>query len=708
MSRADIQSLVGIASALGLVPILIVIVGRLWTTTYFDHIGLPSSGLEFDVYDYAFRSLEVLISLVLGVIGFSAAWLYRDWLGKRGFWMAFTELVAIGLGVAWAFFGVEEFLSEGKRTSTGWLGVSSGLPLAAMAWFAVDVWQGPGDFRHWGRWFTVALEPLMWLLSRIGWRATQRDVGLVLWRIVAIGAILGISFVYLPRVSEKLARVEAAADVATGKFAAAILEADGDLPPEIASSADSTKSNEVRVILTQNRNTYVLHSRTCTTVGDFAPLQASIADAALALVSDAAALAESLKVCKVFTIPTGRLRSIEYFQLNTEESASESVLRPVEVGLGDKPSHELFSSKEASDEEEIHCPPEGDGSPFFNSVWYEFTPPTDGTVLVRVQTDGFKPVVGVWGSSQEETTILENVTGSGEDPTVACETDVPDAEEQEPKVVGVVANVRAGTRYLAVVGAQKDGGGLGRVTFEFTPGGLYLYSGIPSEELPKVELPSAKGNAQLELSQLNTETYELQAFEALSKEPSGFSLVSESGVEVPLELVQRQDQDRTILDSQGTLDPGTWILQVPNGFVGQARLSTTTVQPNLTLALAEGSAAVLDVGVQGALLRAIDEMAIRDSLGLEGQVLFDRESLDPVALSVEPGEDDSTSARQLLEEAGADGLTVQIQVEEEREEERATLLRAADIVQQQLVAAGFNATIEPCEDVCLRVFFASE
>ena len=142
-SKEDIRSLAGIASALGLVPILIVIIGRLWTTTYFDHIGLPSSGLEFDIYDYAFRSREVLISLVLGAIGFSAAWLYRDWLAKRGLLFALVELVFVGFLLLWAFAGVE-LLSPNTRTSTGVLGLSMGLPLAAMLWFAVDVWQGPG------------------------------------------------------------------------------------------------------------------------------------------------------------------------------------------------------------------------------------------------------------------------------------------------------------------------------------------------------------------------------------------------------------------------------------------------------------------------------------------------------------------------------------------------------------------------------------
>ena len=144
------------------------------------------------------------------------------------------------------------------------------------------------------------------------------------------------------------------------------------------------------------------------------------------------------------------------------------------------------------------------------------------------------------------------------------------------------------------------------------------------------------------------------------------------------------------------------------GFVGQVKLTSVTFQPDLVIALAESSAPLLEAPVQQALLAAIDEVAIRNGLDLEGRVVFNRESLGTAVLSLEPS-DDTVTAREVIEEAGvADGLTIQIQVEEEREEERATLLLAADIVQQQLVAAGLDATVAACEDICLRVFFRSE
>lgn len=708
MSSKDWQSLAGIASALGLVPILIVIIGRLWTTTYFDHVGLPSSGLEFSIYDYAFRSREVLISLVLGVIGFSAAWLYRDWLGKRGLRLALLELLVVVALLVWAFVGVE-VLSQKLRTSTGVLGLSSGLPLAAMLWFTADIWQGPGDKK---RWSPRAKKLLSALVKRIrllvGQQTSPQAVALVIWRIFAIALFLAISFAYLPRISERLARVEAAADVVTGKFAAAVLEADSELPVDIASAANPTRSRSVRVILSQSQNTYLLHSTECTVIGDLDPPSAEVNPRATELTD----------VCTVFAIPTARLKSIKYFRIGGKAPANESLVHPVEVGFGEEPFEEVFSSDHASDEEELRCPSDDESVPaddesvrFFNSLWYELKPLEDGTVFARVETLHFIPVIGIWEVPQEETIRLQNVAGSGEDPNIACEARVARVGQPTAKAVGILINVRAGTRYLAVVGSQQDVGGGGTVTFEFTSGASILTPGISEEELPTVTLPSAMGNAQLELRGLNRATYQLRAFSQLPEEP--FLLVPEGGKPVPLGLAKTQDEeDRTLLDTQRTLDPGVWRLQVPalrEGFVGQVKLTSVTFQPDLVIALAEDSAARLDARVQAALLAAIDEVAIRDNLDLEGRVVFDHESLGPAVLSLEPGGDDTTTARDLLEEAGAtDGLSVQIQVEEGQEEERATLLGAAEILRQQLLGIGLDVTIEACKDVCIRVFFRSE
>ncbi|GAG04563.1 unnamed protein product, partial [marine sediment metagenome] len=94
----------GVFASMGLASILVVIVGRLWTTTYFDHFGLPSSGMEFSIYDFAFRSLEALISLLLGGIALGFAWLNREQLHKWGFTSAIIEFILILVLVGWVRF----------------------------------------------------------------------------------------------------------------------------------------------------------------------------------------------------------------------------------------------------------------------------------------------------------------------------------------------------------------------------------------------------------------------------------------------------------------------------------------------------------------------------------------------------------------------------------------------------------------------------
>lgn len=785
------ESWAGVIGSLGLTTVLLVIIGRLWTTTYFDHFGLPSSGMEFSVYDFAFRSLEALISLLLGAIGFSVAWLMRGRLKRWGFITALVELCIAGLLVAWVFFFLAK-LPDSWLAFTGVLGLSNGLALAVMAWLGVDVWVGPGGGVD--NWPKRLREPLVRWLGGHAEKGVEKGVekyvekvrtaveyvwrkwlrGLLagrwgghvekgvdegaeegmkkaktaveyVWRIIAVGMFLGVGFGYLPAASERLADIEAAADVARGRFAAAILESGDPLPEAIASSADPRRSNPVRVILTQSENTYVLHSTDCTTIGE---LDVPIS------VEDILPL-EAPDVCKVFTIPTTRLMSIEYFQVSGKAPPNESMLRPIEVPLGDEPFEESFSSEGASDEEgQLRCKigPTGDAEPgdeirtdFFNSVWFEFTPSSDGAVLARVEAADFEPAVGIW-TAPEGSADVQVVEGSG-DNGFACETDVavitepspdPGTKDQRKNVVGVVANVRAGTRYVVSVGAQENEGGLGSVLYEFTPGAYFFSPAIaatqaqvpeletvPESEtsllgavqapeaqdlVPQLEIPSGVGDATLELWRLDSKTYELQPLADISEHMLNEFL---SGRFV-LESEERRSRylERTT-DGEGQpialiarrLAEGVWTLVAPERFVGLARL-TSSVHPDLMLAFADTSSPPLsDTRVQSAVLLVLEESAIRGELGYEGNVIFDPESY-PRALEIpRETEDREFGARLLVEEAGfEEGFPIQVQVEEERQ----TLLDAAAIVEQRLLSIGLEASIEPCADACIRVFFRTE
>ncbi|GAG40082.1 unnamed protein product, partial [marine sediment metagenome] len=242
-------------------------------------------------------------------------------------------------------------------------------------------------------------------------------------------------------------------------------------------------------------------------------------------------------------IRTARLTSIEYFQVSGKAPSNESLLHPLEVGLGDEPLEESFSSGGASDEEKLRCGIEPEGQTktgFFNSIWYEFTPATSGAVLGRVETGEFTPVIGIW-QAPEGATDVQRVTGSGDDGS-ACEIEKATivVEDQTKNVVGVVANVQAGTRYGVSVGAQENRGGVGRVSFEFTPGGYFFNLATPAGEeqplevkatpqsgaaalavavapevedlVPQVEIVSRQATTvTLEVWELAQKTYELQA-----------------------------------------------------------------------------------------------------------------------------------------------------------------------------------------------------
>lgn len=57
---------------------LVVVMGRLWTTSYDDIFGLPTSDLQLTTEDYAFRAKEVLVMItVAAVIAIGVWWHYH-------------------------------------------------------------------------------------------------------------------------------------------------------------------------------------------------------------------------------------------------------------------------------------------------------------------------------------------------------------------------------------------------------------------------------------------------------------------------------------------------------------------------------------------------------------------------------------------------------------------------------------------------------
>lgn len=720
--RFTLESWAGVIGSLSLVSILVVIIGRLWTRTYFDHFGLPSSGMEFTIYDFAFRSLEALISLLLGAVGFSLAWLNRRRLADWGFKSALVELAIVGALCAWVLIGLPQ-MRPSVLATTGILGLSSGLLLGAMLWFSVDIWQGPGGGVD--KWPSWAKTPAELAYSRLP-PSKQMSLETVMpgiWKVIAVVLVLAIGFAYVPSVSQRLAAIEAEADLATRSFSAAILESKDPLPEAIRSSADATRSIPVRVILTQSQNTYVLHSTDCKTIGELtAPV--SISEF---LPMDAP------DVCKVFSIPTERLNSIEYFQVSGREPPNQSLLRPIEVGLNDDSIAEPYSNAGASDETAFLCDiradeaagqeekdPGHDGAgdepetDFYKSIWFEFEPASDGAVFGRVEAADFEPSIGIWQAPPEGSTELVPIAGSGSSSGLACETRSRRVSETaangatEPSrknVVGAVANVQAGVRYVAAVGSRENKGGQLNLAFDFTAGGLFFDSaggtGEESRTL-QVQVPSGRARIILELWELNRREYSLEPYDG---DPGRFELigvtefVGSDGVlpatSIPFS-VTRQDSHEQPVFAIDDIQPGTWTLDPPESFTGLATL-VPTMYPDLVFTFTNTATAPLNSPcIQRALLRALDGLSTE--LAYAGRVVFEPQGFGDRC------ERTSDLHELLEEEALGDGFPIQIQVEQDRE----ALHTAAEKARDRLIELGLDAVVAPCRDACIRVFHEVE
>jgi hypothetical protein len=836
----NLSTWIGVAASLGLVPILIVVIGRLWTATYFRALGLPASGLDFTIYDFAFRSLEALICLMLGAIGLSAAWLNRRHLRRWGFWTAGLETVIVVILLLVAILLVPKLPSDWLAT-TGLLGLFSGLPLAGMLWLAVDVWEGPGGgLRRWprlGRRFALCTTNCSlalwhrWLryvrLVRRGWRAIRvamrggppplgkkPPVGLVLqtrlrehpaknaryafvlasrkltgigraatapwrrawgrllgdswqpavsrvqfakgrhlmgtaearvrlaWRIVAVLGVVAIGFVYLPRIAEKYASIEAIVDVETQRFKAAILLSETDLPATISSASDSKKSRELRVILSTSQYTYILHSTQCTAIGDFEDTTVLVAQVAPPGTPD---------ICRVFTIPTDRLLAIEYFQVGRAPANDSFVLaKDIKLTSESEPFANQFTSKHSSDEADLRCPqPQEDGVDgeeatdvlFRNTVWFGFTPPTSGAVLVRVVSAEFTPITGIWRASDDRdaTSVrLDEIVGSGHDASeerlgIACQLTSESIGNDDQEVVGVLGNVTAGTSYLVAVGATEDNEGDFRLTVQYFPNAIYVPVRSASQDSPEptptqgpaferslafedptIEIPVGSGAVSLEIWRFDTADFQVK-LRASSDRIGQFEMQPESGQ--PVELRNRGNssslgptesatEDGIVDEVAGVqsdglilsadLDMGEWSLVSPPGFSGLVRLSTS-VYPDVLLSL-EGVSdpSLSDACTQSALLSEIKASIELGTVDYRG---------DLVAPKPESCENAESFSDLLAEDEGLADAIASVIVQVQSEGASSTLAAIAEATHDELLALGFQSSVEGCTATCIRVAF---
>ena len=750
----QVKLVLTVVSTFGLGSILVVIVGRLWTIAYFEHFGLSAADLEFNIEDFAFRSLEVFISLVLAGAGVLLAWRARSILQWAGFRFLLLEIAGVIVAMAIMFWALEPVIEwQPSLSKTGILGIISGVVLILMIFVVADIWFGSEDSGK-ARGHTenggTPRSLLVWLV--INWH-----------KLIAACMMLGIVFVYVPFVTESLAKLQAEIDLEKGRLPAAFLESDKDLPVGVASDADPTKSVAVRVILTSSGNTFVLNSTTCKTIGE--------AKASIEQSDDGKFLRdEKTEVCKVFAIPTDQLTSIEYIQVAGIAPSNDSFGRPEEVSLEDAFTKNV--SLRFAESQLIHCnfdayeqqlesddaatqyeaePLDSDPSSTeedrpaedsrkYEILWYLIKPVTAGTLKVTAKVPeknaGVNHAVGIWEEQPEGLPKLLPGSYRG----LACLNEsLEDELEEEERKIAVIANVQQGASYLVSLGSQH--GGDATLEIEFNPGAHYFSElpradgtadsngaasgepapegqpggdGVPLSDAESFEvLVEADGAiVTVQLSALDAETFEENPFE----DEIELTLTSATPEEAsPGEGVLGKSQQPVIHAPDGVgvwtvtgVSAGLWTVTIQrkdgDRFIGHARITVANAH-EMVIALNDA------LGVDRDLQRALFLLANAAAEGFEDEaVSVDSASFAQSALTSKSEDEapeegsEQTKIEEIIETAKLlDDFDVQVQIEGEEE----TLGALANALANEISQAGLEARVSDCQedaDVCFRVF----
>ncbi len=745
----QVKLVLTVVSTFGLGSILIVIVGRLWTIAYFDHFGLSAADLDFNIEDFAFRSLEVFISLVLAGVGVLLAWHAKAilrWAGLRFLILEIAGVIAAMAIMRWLLELLIEY--QPSLLITGTLGIISGVVLILMIFLVADIWFGPEKADEAGGDGEQGTPNALLVWLRANW---QKPVAAVI--------MLVIVFVYVPLVTQSLAKLQAEIDLDKGHLPAAFLESDEDLPAGVASDADPKKSVAVRVILTSGENTYVLNSTTCKTIGE--------AGASIMLSEDGKFQRdEKTEVCKVFAIPTDRLTSIEYIQVDGIAPSNDSFGRPEEVSLEDAFNKNV--STKGAERRLIHCnlqayeqqstineaaasskaelpdanprSPEVD-SRKFKTLWYLLQPVTDGTLKVTGKVPKknarVNHAVGIWEDQPDGPPKL--LLGS-HDGLACLNESAADTQRKGEREIAVIANVQQGTNYLVSLGSET-GVVDETLMLEFNPlaryfnrspgaGGAAASAGVGSgEPAPEGESepddePSSDAGSMEVLVEADRATVTVQLTDLNAKtfkeEPLGEDIELTLTAAAPEEdgpgegvLGQPPEPVSLAPDGDGvwtatSVTARLWTLTIQredrDRFIGHARVTVRNAR-QMVIALNDA------VGVDRELQRALFLLANAATEGFEGEpVSVDSESFVQTALMSESGEEPAageSSQTEIQEIIDASKLPQDFDVQIQIEGEEQAHGELADALAEEISRAGMQARVSDCQedaDVCFRIF----
>jgi hypothetical protein len=259
----------------GGVTALVVALGRLWTKSYYDTFGLPTSDLQLTTEDYAFRAKEALIMVTIAAVAsFAVWWLYRaqasdDTKGSTSVepedaeHSANTNNAPERSSTSAPSSGEADSPSPANTAADRRTGTKAGMVVAGVTvgllllFLATQVWSmlvetPPGAIEwlttHWSLTANVIAFPIgiaggflmIWITTA---SVVRRR------RVVAFLVVIAVITVYLPFAVVRLAQASALQAMQTRRLAHAVIEFTDEAPAAIQSGDDPSRSVRVYVVL---------------------------------------------------------------------------------------------------------------------------------------------------------------------------------------------------------------------------------------------------------------------------------------------------------------------------------------------------------------------------------------------------------------------------------------------------------------------------
>jgi hypothetical protein len=343
-----VGSLVGFGGAFTAIVILL---GRLWTKSYYGVFGLPTEDIDLGVWDYAFRTKDILVMLILGaVIGGAVA--LTDGVALRG--AEGTGLTRLGKGL-----------------------VVAGLALLGFVFYLAQYKPAWADF-VWGPHGLIGFLGGVGLGLVFGVLVHLMRGGVLLWGAIAGGGALALLTVFLPWLTIELATFRAFRDIRGGFLPQVIVEFQNPAPSAIRRTDDPRRSDVVYLVLATTDRLFVAHPFGCDSVG----IQHQIVVASPDVQSD---------ICDIFAFDRDEVESIRMFGKGTRRPFNDEPSNPDVVTLAEDAETNFDRNIELTAARADRCGINDDETDrnLAHGVWFELDAAQSGRVVFYSLSDPF-------------------------------------------------------------------------------------------------------------------------------------------------------------------------------------------------------------------------------------------------------------------------------------------------------------------------------